>query len=337
MTPKVTFIVAIYNVAPFIQQCVRSLYEQTLQDIEIILIDDCSPDDSIKLAMEVLEEYPQRKEQVRVIRHEHNRGIAFVRKEGYSASRGEYFIYIDGDDFVDVHMAEEMYQNGVDNGADMVLCDYYWCKNDRNRYGSLAPDGVFGDGDNVRQIIVDRKVPAFLWCKAVRKEVLDNSEVVWPVEDFAEDTVISIMEVLYAKRISHVAKPLYYYRYNPNSLSNETGEQKIVQHFDRSLANVRQAVKFLEDHHLSKRYERGVFVHKVRTKNRLLPLTGQRKYRKLWRNTFPEVNKVIFWGNKCNPSTYREKVWYLAINMGLYPKFKKRLLSKRFFPYNEWL
>ena len=72
MSPKVSFVVAIYNVAQYIEQCVRSLYEQKLENIEIVLVDDCSPDNSLEIALRVLDEYPHRKPQVKVVRHEKN-------------------------------------------------------------------------------------------------------------------------------------------------------------------------------------------------------------------------------------------------------------------------
>ena len=105
---KVTISVAIYNVAPYIEECVRSLYEQTLEDIEILLVDDCSPDDSIEIAMRVLEEYPERKGRVRAIRHPQNQGTSDTKRDGILEAQGEYVIVIDGDDYVDRRMAEVM-------------------------------------------------------------------------------------------------------------------------------------------------------------------------------------------------------------------------------------
>ena len=85
------------------------------------------------------------------------------------------------------------------------------------------------------------------------------------------------------------------------------------------------------------KYKRGEIIYKIRIKNRLLPMVDKCKYRRLWWNTYPEVNKVILLGNKCYKPTYREWVWVFAIMTGLYPWQKKRLRSRRFRPLEEWI
>lgn len=81
-TPLVSVIVPVYNVAPYVERCAKSLFEQTLKDIEIIFVDDCSPDNSIELVKNLANKYPDRLAQIKYVRHEHNRGLAQARKTG---------------------------------------------------------------------------------------------------------------------------------------------------------------------------------------------------------------------------------------------------------------
>lgn len=334
---KVTISVAIYNVAPFMETCVRSLYEQTLDDIEILLVDDCSPDDSVAIALRVLEEYPHRKSQVRVVHHEKNEGIARTKCDALLKAQGDYVVVIDGDDYVDPRFAELLYDKAIATCADITICDYYLVRDGQRKVGTLVPDGVEGDGDNVRNDIINRRVSPFLVCKLFRRALFDEHHYLWPVKNIGEDTVISAETAYFANRIAHVAEPLYYYCYNPNSATKLLDEQHCLKNHDSFKSNVDIYVRFLEREGVSDKYGRGIFINKMRTKNRLLPLVNQRKYIRLWLHTYPEINKVVIFGNKHYKSTYREKAWFFAIVLGQFTKQKKRLYSKRFYPCKEWV
>lgn len=124
MTVLVSVCIPVYGVEKYIERCARSLFEQTLDSLEYIFVDDCSPDNSITVMQKVLEEYPQRKDQVKVIRHEVNQGVGAARNHGVAACTGDYIIHCDPDDWVDVNMYEAMYNKAIETDADMVCCPY---------------------------------------------------------------------------------------------------------------------------------------------------------------------------------------------------------------------
>ncbi len=105
--PKVSVIIPVYGVEKYIERCARSLFEQTLDDIEYLFIDDCTPDKSIEMLKQVLEDYPHRKPQVVIHRMEQNSGQAAVRKWGMQNAIGDYVIHCDSDDWVELTMYEE--------------------------------------------------------------------------------------------------------------------------------------------------------------------------------------------------------------------------------------
>ena len=96
--PKISIIILVYNVERYVEKCMRSLFGQTFEDIEFIIIDDGSSDKSIDIVKNLLDYYPNRKENVKIIIHEKNLGTSVSRRQGILEARGEYVIYCDSDD-----------------------------------------------------------------------------------------------------------------------------------------------------------------------------------------------------------------------------------------------
>ena len=97
---KVSILVPVYGVEKYIGQCAETLFSQTYDDIEYVFVDDCTPDDSIQVLRQVLSAYPQRTNQVSIIRHDHNRGLGAARKTAFEASTGEFVMNVDSDDYL---------------------------------------------------------------------------------------------------------------------------------------------------------------------------------------------------------------------------------------------
>ena len=100
-SPKVSVIVPIYGVEPYIERCVRSLMEQTYTNCEYIFVDDCTPDASVEILKRVLEDYPNRKQKVKIIQNEKNQGLPQTRKHGFQYATGDFVANVDSDDFVE--------------------------------------------------------------------------------------------------------------------------------------------------------------------------------------------------------------------------------------------
>ena len=128
---KVSVVIPVYGVEKYIERCVRTLFGQTLDDMEFIFVNDCTPDCSIDLLCSVLEEFPQRKEQVRIINQPHNMGAAKAREVGIKAATGEYIIHCDSDDWVERDAYRKMYDCAKRHDYDIVIADY--CEHDGNR------------------------------------------------------------------------------------------------------------------------------------------------------------------------------------------------------------
>lgn len=334
---KVSFVVGIYNTAQYIEQCVRSLAEQTLEDIEIVLVNDATPDESMAIVEKTLADYPQRRHQVQIVTHERNLGIAKTRWDGFSASKGNFIIFIDSDDFADKRMAELLYKKAVDSSVDLVICGFYRYDGTKATPDTIVPQGSIGTGENIRDDIINRRVSPFIWCRLICRKVLEDQRFLWPEENLGEDTVIGAQAVYYAHSISYVDKPLYYYRYNRDSVTKRRDEKSILNNFNSFKKNVEIYIQFLEQEGMTEKYGRGVVINKLRLKNRVLPLTGNPRYRKLWWDTYPEINKVLLFGNKYYKPSYREWLWMGAIMSGCYCRYRRKLEKKKYRPSDEWL
>ena len=130
----VSIIVPIYNVEKYIERCIRSLFEQTMDDVEYIFVDDCTPDQSMAILRHLMEEYEFRNLNIKIISHEHNKGLPSARNTGLAAATGDYIFHCDSDDWMEKDAMEKMYQAAQANQADIVWCDWFLSFRSNERY-----------------------------------------------------------------------------------------------------------------------------------------------------------------------------------------------------------
>ena len=228
---KVSVIIPVYGVEKYIERCVRSLFEQTLDDIEYLFIDDCTPDRSIDILKQVLEEFPHRKCQVVIHRMKQNSGQAKVREWGMRNATGEYVIHCDSDDWVETDMYRLMYDEAKRLDADIVMCGY------------KVTDGQTVFSESYHQQTDKTKLISSLltlheawsvWNKMCKRTLYDN-DIVYPSLAMGEDMVLTTQLVLKALRIGVIDKALYNYFYNPNSITKVRSESSRYKHWKDSV------------------------------------------------------------------------------------------------------
>ena len=300
--PKVSVIIPVYAVEKYIERCARSLFEQTLDDIEYLFIDDCTPDRSIEILKHVLEEYPQRKSQVVLHRMEQNSGQAAVRKWGMQNATGEYIIHCDSDDWMDKTMLEKMYKSATDNNSDVVICGYS-IVDTRQKKRDYSPVRV----TNKELLIADllKSADWCVWNKLVRRKIYDTNEFVYPINNMGEDMVITIQCLYHAEVISYVNDPLYFYFQNDSSITHQISRDKILQSFSQCSNNLHLLDSFVtrtgRDNILLKSLDALKFV-----KKNMLLLCEDGSLLGLWKRTEPcGFWTVLF--NKYIP--IKEKIW----------------------------
>ncbi|MCM1309664.1 MAG: glycosyltransferase [Bacteroides sp.] len=214
---EVSVIIATYKAEPYIERCARSLFGQTLADMEFIFVDDCSPDRSIQVMQRVLQDYPERREQVKVIRHSRNQGVSRTRQDGVDAATGRYLIHCDPDDWVDPDMYETLYAAALTHGLDFVMFDDYREKNYAKSGLHIMP-----------QIEILRDLTGFSGkmefaglCRIlVKKEIAKAARLPEGVSN-GEDasTVYSMLK--HPLKCAHLHRQLYHYEAHPGSLTSQ--------------------------------------------------------------------------------------------------------------------
>ncbi len=287
--PKVSVIIPVYGVDKYIERCARSLFEQTLDDIEYLFIDDCTPDKSIEKLKLVLEEYPNRKNQVVIYHMNNNSGQAAVREWGIKHASGQYVIHCDSDDWVDKNMYKEMYDLAIEEQSDLVVCDYY-CTDEKHY--------IYKIGCHNREIkhffygLLTQKENGALWNKLFRRDVL-LKELIWPKGDMGEDMLLNLQLVYNVVHMSYVSKGFYFYYYNPQSITASNSKEAILHRFEQSVKNATELVSFFKEKGIYVKYRYEIERMLYSKKNLLRPLILEKNYYTMWKNTFPELNSRI--------------------------------------------
>lgn len=229
---QVSVLIPIWNVEKYIERCLRSVFEQTVADqAEFILVNDCSPDNSMKIAETVINDYPHLKNQIKVINHKTNRGSAAARDTLLKNAAGKYFIFVDSDDWVEPNYLEELLNAAEREDADVVGCNLIREFGDRTE---VSKEPLSSDGkEYVRKLLVG-EIQGWLPVKLMKKEVIDSNPGDWWVEglDLTEDLLFSVQFFYYARKIVYIDKELYHYRQDNNnslSLQNNLSEEKCNQ------------------------------------------------------------------------------------------------------------
>lgn len=211
--PKVSVIIAVYKAEPFIERCARSLFGQTLDDIEYIFVDDCSPDRSIEVMQRVLADYPERKPLVRVIRHEVNQGVSITRQDGVDAATGDYIIHCDPDDWLDLDAYEVVYNEAVKHRSDLVMFDFYTKVLNPRSYKKYTAISFLEDMTGVS----GGYAHGGLCNKLIRSNVAKMAKFPQGIA-FCEDAYTLFQMLAEDIKVEYVRRPFYHYEYNPNSL-----------------------------------------------------------------------------------------------------------------------
>ena len=228
---RVSVCIPVYGVEKYIEKCARTLFEQTLQDIEYIFVDDCTPDRSIEILQKVLEEYPHRKNQVKIIRHEINQGVGAARNHAVAACTGEYVIHCDPDDWIELDMYEKMYEKAKESDADMVYCSYVHEYPNGKRF---YPTTRFCDAPKLfLNLMYLGAIPGYLVNKLYKKEITLHESVVC-LDDIimCEDHLRNTFMLPLCKKIVGMEDRFYHYRKNPNSCCNTNNREWILKKFD---------------------------------------------------------------------------------------------------------
>ena len=310
MSYKVSVIVPVHNVAPYIERCSRSLFGQTLEEIQYIFVDDHSEDESVAVLERVLDDYPQRRQHTVILQLREDKGTPAARKAGQDHAEGEFFSHCDSDDYVEPGMYESLYNAACREGADSAMCDF-WQDNGHFRRLRKHEDPV---PDNLDGFLSGKAWP-YIWCRIVRADICRRMEFSTAI--YLEDWYMSVQMSYYSRSAAVVHEPMYHYCFNPHSVTHTIEHADLQKKLDECLFNYQLVHDFIMRHHPVD--EDAFLVKKISVKEKCLPFwvgTGDRRWRKAYLDTFPEVNHKLLFSSRV---PRERKTEYLAVVMGCYP------------------
>lgn len=208
--PLVSLVLPVYGVENYIEQCAKSMFEQTYSNIEYIFVDDKTQDASIDKLERVMKDYPERSKQVNIVRKPKNEGLPQARRTGMEFVHGQYIMHLDSDDWADKDMVSDMVQEAELHHADIVYSDYYINKGANFQEQNLFSNTTVNSGIELMKAIFEGCANGCIWGKMYRNELFKGIE--YSKGFVFEDMVMNIQLIPFASKVVHISKPYYHYR-----------------------------------------------------------------------------------------------------------------------------
>lgn len=249
--PLVSILVPVYGVERYIERCVRSLFGQTYQNLEFIFVDDCTQDGSMEIMKEVMLDYPQRKEQVRIFRHDHNRGVAAARNTALEHCMGDYLMFVDPDDWMDKSSVELLVRRLLETDSDIVTGRALDCQPEIGKFSLHDAEIDFKglDRHHFLMSILAKKASTVLWGRIYRTSLYrDHGMRFYEGVDFSEDLTVLPKLFYYARKVTCVDTIVYYYNTgNNNSIVHRLYDNGSPELLLQGIRAYRIVADFFED------------------------------------------------------------------------------------------
>lgn len=227
--PKVSIVVPVYNSEKWLPECVNSLRNQTLKDIEIIFVDDGSTDNCGK----ILDEYAKQDPRIKVI-HQENCGIPGARNSGLEIATGEYVTFVDSDDYLELNAYEVAYNYAEKDDVDVLRFDHRNFKDGRDTNKNkidLSDTSVL----TFEEYVNGKKMINYVWDSIFKNKMIKENNIKFvPGIKPADDSCFTYMALGYAKTIKSIPAKFYNYRLRPDSVAHTMGREEPEEMFIQS-------------------------------------------------------------------------------------------------------
>lgn len=263
--PKISIIIPVYNVEKYLRQCLDSVVNQTLRDIEIICVDDCSTDSS----RQILQEYAAKDKRITVITQQ-NAGPAVSRNRGLEQTNAPYLMFIDSDDYIAPDMAQSLYDMMIEHNPDIVICDVECVAQDNapekitartTRMQSWFAKYVMPPGKHPIPANIRGKISSVVWNKLYKTEIIQKYGVRFPDDLFQEDEFWLWAYMIHCNDLYFINRKLYFYRMRENSIMDTKNNspkildvldiQKLIYAEVRKYSDIMKYKHFLTEQYLS--------------------------------------------------------------------------------------
>lgn len=237
MRPLISVIVPIYKVEKYLNKCVDSIINQTYKNLEIILVDDGSPD----TCPQICDEYAKQDGRIKVI-HKENGGLSDARNAGMKIANGDYISFIDSDDYIAPDMINELYNSIIKFNADIAECNVYNVFEDKIEEYNKDEFAFYDSNYSIMQAYIkDYAIKTVVWNKLYKIEVL--RDILFEVGKYNEDEFFTYLALANSQRLVHIDFYGYYYIQRSGSIM---GEGYSLRKLD-SLEGLAKRAMFIED------------------------------------------------------------------------------------------
>ena len=253
-SPLISIIVPCYNVEKFIDQCISSIVAQTYSNLEILLVNDGS-DDNTGVCCDMWQKKDNR---IRVI-HQQNQGPSNARKIGLECASGEFIAFVDADDWIEPTMIDRLYMLVKIENCDIVYCDADDFKHERDNGERLMRLHFDARNMNIEDVIINLikfKFDCVLWNKLFKRELFNN--ILFPKFQQWEDAVICVQLFLKTTSIGYDYSVLYHHRISPDSLTFKDDPENILRRKKETLNNWNEIKKILSQHEDYYKYKEAI-------------------------------------------------------------------------------
>ena len=210
--PKISIVIPVYNVEKYLRQCLDSIVNQTMREIQVICINDGTQDNSRM----ILQEYVERDSRITII-DKPNGGLSAARNAAYPHIQGKYTLFVDSDDWIEPDLCEKTYQKSEATDAQITV--FFDHRRSRRKFQSLPP---------LEKTMIEEKTRLLdfpvIWNKLWRTDFLLDNKLYFPEGLVFEDNLVNWQAVVFAERISIVPEQFYHHRRTPGSITRKAGE-----------------------------------------------------------------------------------------------------------------
>lgn len=297
---EISVIIPIYKVEAFIERCATTLMEQMLREVEYIFVNDATPDRSIQVLEEVIARYPERRNQVRIVHHDTNKGLPAARNTGLAMATGEYIYHCDSDDYIELDILNSLYCTAKEKDAEIVWCDWFMTFEQNERY---MKQPSFDTPMEALKAMLSGGMKYNVWNKLVRRSLYTDNNIAFPAGYGMGEDMTMMMLFAHAKRVAYVPKAYYHYvKTNTNAFSQTYSER----HLQELQYNVARIVNYMEGM-FGEEIAQELAFFKLDVK---LPFLIAGQFAR-WETWYPEANKYIL-QNKVVSARTRYVQWLAA-------------------------
>lgn len=322
MIPSVSVIIPVYGVESFVERCVRSLMEQTLQHgVEFIFVNDATIDRSFDIITKIIKDYPNRQTQIKLLHHDKNKGLPAARNTGLSSATGEYIYHFDADDFAEKDILERYSQKAIETGADYIWADWFLNYEHTNR---LMKQASYSTPQQTLRGLLTGEIKYNVWNKLVKRSLYTENGILFPEGHNMGEDMTMIRLASCASSVAYLDYAGYHYvKTNTNAMTTTMSEQSL----EDLRYNVGETIAFIKAAYVTNlpsqasdflRLSSAFCLH---TKFPLL-ISPSVSYYKRWAELWPDSNQYIrdagFSGRNRALNIFASKGWWPLVKAHYY-------------------